>query len=63
MYSDTNRYSFMHGVRDFRAAKSIRAAAVALSSTVVSKPLIVSSSAQGLAVCVGETQTLLLLLL
>lgn len=52
----------MHGVRDCRAAKSVRAAAVAVSSTVVSEPLILSSNAQGLAVCVEETQTSLLLL-
>lgn len=52
----------MHEVRDFRAAKSITAAAVDESSTVVSEPLILSSSAQGLAVCAEQTQTSLLLL-
>lgn len=51
----------MHGVRVFRAAKSIIAAAVDVSSTVVSKSLIPSSSVQGLAVCAEQTQTLVLL--
>lgn len=52
----------MHGGRYFRAAKSIGAAAVDVSSTGMCKPLILSSSAQGLAVCAEQTQSLLLLL-